>query len=123
MDDYNNIKIVDFGLSNTYVEDQTLKTACGSPCYAAPEMVAGKQYKGLPADIWSCGVILYAMVCGYLPFEDPKTNVLYKKILNEDYTIPDFVSEECRSLITSILNTDPEKRMTLEQIKDHVWYK
>ena len=86
-------------------------------------MVAGKQYKGLPADIWSCGVILYAMVCGYLPFEDPKTNVLYKKILNADYTIPDFVSEECRSLITSILNTDPEKRMTLEQIKDHVWYK
>ncbi len=63
------------------------------------------------------------MVCGYLPFEDPKTNVLYKKILNADYTIPDFVSEECRSLITSILNTDPEKRMTLEQIKDNVWYK
>jgi 5'-AMP-activated protein kinase catalytic alpha subunit len=55
-------------------------------------MVAGKHYKGLPADIWSCGVILYAMVCGYLPFEDPKTNVLYKKILNADYTIPEFVS-------------------------------
>jgi 5'-AMP-activated protein kinase catalytic alpha subunit len=52
-----------------------------------------------------------------------KTYVLYKKILNADYTIPDFVSEECRSLITSILNTDPEKRMTLEQIKDNVWYK
>lgn len=113
MDDYNNIKIVDFGLSNMYVEGQCLKTACGSPCYAAPEMVAGKMYKGLPADVWSCGVILYAMVCGYLPFEDPKTNVLYKKILNCDYTIPEFVSADCRDLITRVLNTDPEKRLTL----------
>jgi 5'-AMP-activated protein kinase catalytic alpha subunit len=113
MDDYNNIKIVDFGLSNMYVEGQSLKTACGSPCYAAPEMVAGKMYKGLPADVWSCGVILYAMVCGYLPFEDPKTNVLYKKILNCDYTIPEFVSADCRDLITRVLNTDPEKRLTL----------
>jgi 5'-AMP-activated protein kinase catalytic alpha subunit len=85
-------------------------------------MVAGKHYKGLPADIWSCGVILYAMVCGYLPFEDPKTNVLYKKILNADYTIPEFVSEECRELITQVLNTDPDKRFTLEQIKGHSWY-
>ena len=99
MDDYNNIKIVDFGLSNTYRPGQTLKTACGSPCYAAPEMVAGKHYHGLPADIWSCGVILYAMVCGYLPFEDPKTNVLYKKILNAEYTIPEFVGDDCRDLL------------------------
>lgn len=54
-----------------------LKTACGSPCYAAPEMVAGKKYYGLKTDIWSCGIILYAMVCGYLPFEDPHTPTLY----------------------------------------------
>lgn len=123
MDDYNNIKIVDFGLSNTYKPGQTLKTACGSPCYAAPEMVAGKQYHGLPADIWSCGVILYAMVCGYLPFEDPKTNVLYKKILNADYTIPDFVSDDCKDLIKRILNTDPNRRFTVTDIKNHIWYK
>lgn len=123
MDDYNNIKIVDFGLSNTYRPGQTLKTACGSPCYAAPEMVAGKHYHGLPADIWSCGVILYAMVCGYLPFEDPKTNVLYKKILNADYTIPEFVSDDCRDLITKILNTDPTKRFTAADIRAHVWFK
>lgn len=74
MDDHNNIKIVDFGLSNTYKPGETLQTACGSPCYAAPEMVAGKKYDGLAADMWSCGVIIYAMVCGFLPFEDPKTN-------------------------------------------------
>lgn len=123
MDDYNNIKIVDFGLSNTYKSGETLQTACGSPCYAAPEMVAGKKYDGLPADIWSCGVILYAMVCGYLPFEDPKTNLLYKKILNAEYTIPDFVSPDCADLITKILNTDPNSRFTLQDIKSHTWFK
>ena len=63
-----NIKIVDFGLSNTYNEGELLKTACGSPCYAAPEMIAGKKYDGLSVDIWSCGVILFALLCGYLPF-------------------------------------------------------
>ena len=81
---------MDFGLSNTYstknsklkiILEELLKTACGSPCYAAPEMIAGKRYEGLNADIWSCGVILYAMVCGYLPFEDPNTSALYKKII------------------------------------------
>lgn len=81
LDSNNNIKIVDFGLSNTYsnIEDagaekeenpkkEELKTACGSPCYAAPEMIAGKKYNGLQVDLWSAGVILYAMVCGTLPF-------------------------------------------------------
>ena len=123
LDKDKNIKIVDFGLSNTYKANELLKTACGSPWYAAPEMVAGKQYHGLPADIWSCGVILYAMVCGYLPFEDPKTNVLYKKILNADYTIPEFVSDDCKDLIKRILNTDPTRRYTVSEIKNHVWYK
>lgn len=64
------IKIVDFGLSNHYEENETLLTACGSPCYAAPEMVAGKRYNGIDVDIWSGGVTLYAMLVGYLPFED-----------------------------------------------------
>lgn len=59
-----NIKIVDFGLSNTYQRNEKLKTACGSPCYAAPEMISGKQYNGVDVDIWSCGVVLYALVCG-----------------------------------------------------------
>lgn len=66
------LKIVDFGLSNTYSE--MLKTACGSPCYAAPEMISGKMYNGLKADLWSCGVVLFVMLCGYLPFEDSNTN-------------------------------------------------
>ena len=79
------IKLVDFGLSNTYKLGELLKTACGSPCYAAPEMIAGKKYHGANVDIWSCGVILFALICGYLPFEDPNTSCLYKKILNAEY--------------------------------------
>lgn len=122
MDDYNNIKIVDFGLSNTYKNGGLLKTACGSPCYAAPEMIAGKKYNGLMSDIWSCGVILYAMVCGYLPFEDPNTNLLYKKILNADYQIPQFVSPECKDMIQKILNTDPNSRYKIDEIRKHPWY-
>jgi 5'-AMP-activated protein kinase catalytic alpha subunit len=85
IDHNKNIKIVDFGLSNTYKPKETLKTACGSPCYAAPEMIAGERYHGAKVDIWSSGVILYAMVCGFLPFEDPDTSKLYRKILSGDY--------------------------------------
>lgn len=77
LDYQNNLKLVDFGLSNTYKQGETLKTACGSPCYAAPEMIEGKNYLGSRVDIWSCGVILFAMVAGYLPFEDKDTGKLY----------------------------------------------
>ena len=122
MDDHNNIKIVDFGLSNTYKPGETLQTACGSPCYAAPEMIAGKRYHGLNSDIWSTGIILYAMTCGYLPFEDPNTSKLYKKILNCDYLIPGFISKASKDLIRKILNTDPSKRFTVKEIRNHEWY-
>lgn len=122
LDDQNNIKIVDFGLSNMYKEGETLKTACGSPCYAAPEMIAGKRYHGLNSDIWSCGIILYAMTCGYLPFEDPNTSKLYKKILNCDFLIPGFISKPSKDLIKKILNTDPTKRFTVNDIRTHEWY-
>lgn len=118
-----NIKLIDFGLSNTYKKAETLKTACGSPCYAAPEMIEGKRYIGTRVDIWSAGVILFAMICGFLPFEDPNTSNLYKKILSADYHIPSFVSESAKDLLNSILNTDPEKRFTIEQIREHPWYK
>jgi 5'-AMP-activated protein kinase, catalytic alpha subunit len=117
------LKIVDFGLSNMYERGETLKTACGSPCYAAPEMIAGKRYNGLQTDIWSSGVVLYAMICGYLPFEDPKTSQLYKKILSADYQIPKFVSNDGRDILTKILNTDPEERATIAVIRQHTWFK
>lgn len=69
-----NVKVVDFGLGNIYAKGEELRTACGSPCYAAPEMVTARPYHGLKTDIWSCGIILYAMCCGYLPFDDPNTS-------------------------------------------------
>jgi 5'-AMP-activated protein kinase catalytic alpha subunit len=116
------IKIVDFGLSNTYQTGDTLVTACGSPCYAAPEMIAGKRYVGLRVDIWSCGVVLFAMVCGYLPFEDPNTSQLYRKILNCSYKAPKGISAEAKDLIKHILNKDPEQRYTIEQIRGHPWF-
>lgn len=121
--DSNSLKIIDFGLSNMYSNpDQLLKTACGSPCYAAPEMIAGKEYKGLQVDIWSCGVILYAMLCGFLPFEDKDTNKLYAKIMKCKYTIPADISEDAKDLITKILNTNPGERFTLGQIRAHPWF-
>jgi 5'-AMP-activated protein kinase catalytic alpha subunit len=122
LDHKNNIKIVDFGLSNTYKQDELLKTACGSPCYAAPEMIAGKKYVGLSVDIWSAGVILFAAVCGYLPFEDPNTSQLYKKILNGDYVFPKFISNLCKDMIQKILCTDPENRLGIEEIRKHEWF-
>jgi len=122
LDGNKNIKIVDFGLSNTYKPGETLKTACGSPCYAAPEMIAGKRYSGLRVDIWSSGVILFAMTCGYLPFEDPNTAQLYRKIKSGEYRCPNFLSTEARSLIQGVLSTDPDRRSTIEDIRRHPWY-
>jgi 5'-AMP-activated protein kinase catalytic alpha subunit len=112
MDDFNNIKIVDFGLSN-FNRPEGLTTACGSPCYAAPEMVGGAHYDGKMADMWSIGVIINAMVCGFLPFEDPKTNQLYEKIMNADYDIPSFVSQPCQDLIRKLLLVEPNHRYSI----------
>ncbi|CAG9335007.1 unnamed protein product [Blepharisma stoltei] len=122
LDHNKNIKIVDFGLSNTYKPGELLKTACGSPCYAAPEMIQGKKYVGSRVDIWSSGVILFAMICGYLPFEDPNTGQLYKKIIAGEYQCPKFISTEAKDFLKCILNTDPDKRFTIEQIRQHPWY-
>lgn len=120
--DYNkNIKIVDFGLSNLYKPGQLLKTACGSPCYAAPEMIAGKRYQGLRVDIWSSGVILYAMLCGHLPFEDPNTSQLYKKILAGDLSLPKFLSNEAKEMVKAVLTVDQDRRFTIQQIRVHSW--
>ncbi len=122
LDHQSNIKIVDFGLSNMCKEGDLLKTACGSPCYAPPEMVAGRKYRGPAADVWSSGVVLYAMLCGYLPFDDPNTANLYKKISLADYAIPKHVSPGARDLITRILQIDPAKRFTVADIRKHPWF-
>ena len=117
------IKVVDFGLSNTDEGNKLLKTACGSPCYAAPEMIAGKKYSGPLADMWSLGVVLFALVCGYLPFEDDNTAKLYKKILRGEYKCPKFISPQVRDLIGRILETNPDKRYTIEHVRRHPWFR
>ena len=116
------IKIVDFGLSNTYFDDNLLLTACGSPCYAAPEMVKGQEYSGVSVDIWSSGVVLYAMLCGCLPFEDNDNDVLYKKITEGKFVIPDFLSDDAVDFLHGLLNIDPQKRYNIQQIKNHPWF-
>ena len=118
------LKIIDFGLSNYFHSGQKnlLSTPCGSPCYASPEMVAGKKYDGFKIDIWSCGIILYAMICGYLPFEDPDNEVLFKKILECKLDFPSYVGKLSIDLVEKILVTDPDKRITIPEIKRHPFY-
>ena len=118
------LKIIDFGLSNYFKAGQSnlLSTPCGSPCYASPEMVAGKKYDGFKIDVWSCGIILYAMLCGYLPFEDSDNEVLFKKILECKLEFPEYVNKLSIDLIEKILVTDPEKRITIKEIKKHPFY-
>lgn len=115
LDSSNNLKIVDFGLSNQYdaSNNEYLQTACGSPCYAAPEMIQGQKYNALMVDLWSTGIILFALVCGYLPFDDQNTTNLYKKIIHGKFLLPDFLTKDCKSLIKGILKTDPAKRFTI----------
>lgn len=83
-----NIKLIDFGLSNIYSKGEYLRTPCGSPCYAPPEMLSGMAYDGLKSDIWSIGVILYAMCFGFLPFDNPNTKELYDIIKTGSYDVP-----------------------------------
>ena len=109
-------------MSNQYKPGEKLKTACGSPCYAAPEMIAGKRYECLNVDIWSCGIILYAMLCGYLPFEDPNTNKLYKKIIAGDFEMPKILTSEARDILRCILNVNPDTRYKIAQIRDCKWF-
>ncbi len=124
LDDHLNIKVGDFGLSNHFGPDQLLKTSCGSPCYASPEMISGRPYSGVTVDVWASGVVLFAMLCGYLPFNYPEdqTRILFKEIKKGNYKIPATLSPAARSLIAGILNIDDHSRLTIEQIKRHPWY-
>ena len=116
--DDNILAIIDFGLSSEYKNNELLSTPCGSPSYAAPEMILGKRYNGMNIDIWSSGITLYAMVCGRLPFKDKNQEKLYKKILTYNYQFPSFLSDNCKDLIQKIL-CDEKIRINIEEIKKH----
>ncbi|KAJ1779568.1 hypothetical protein LPJ77_001372 [Coemansia sp. RSA 2523] len=131
LDRNRNIKITDFGFANQFrgPGDDMMSTSCGSPCYAAPELVVSDgPYVGTAVDIWSCGVILYAMLAGYLPFDDDPSNPegdninqLYKYILSTPLVFPENVSPLARDLLRRMLVPNPRNRASLEDIKSHEW--
>ncbi|KAJ8296763.1 Carbon catabolite-derepressing protein kinase [Rhodotorula toruloides] len=122
LDENLNVKIADFGLSNIMRDGDFLKTSCGSPNYAAPEVISGKLYAGPEIDIWSCGVILYVMLCGRLPFDDDHIPMLFKKINGGIFTLPPFLSSEARSLLSRMLTVDSNKRIKLHEIRQLPWF-
>lgn len=99
-----------------------LKTSCGSPNYAAPEVISGKLYAGPEIDIWSCGVILYVMLCGRLPFDDEYIPTLFKKINSGNYHLPSHLSEDARYLLSRMLVVDPVRRITINEIRQLPWF-
>ena len=122
LDEKNQIKISDFGLSTFFTKDNFLQTACGTPSYAPPEMLEGLQYNGEASDIWSCGIILYAMLCGSLPFTESKEDIIVEKIKKHEYKIPDYLSKEAQDILNHILKINPIERYTIESIKKHPWF-
>ncbi|XP_028855503.1 serine/threonine-protein kinase SIK3 homolog isoform X1 [Denticeps clupeoides] len=118
-----NIKIADFGFSNLYSRGQLLKTWCGSPPYAAPELFEGKEYDGPKVDIWSLGVVLYVLVCGALPFDGSTLQNLRARVLSGKFRIPFFMSTDCEYLIRHMLVLEPSKRLSMEQICKNKWMK
>lgn len=122
LDRHLNVKIADFGMTSLSPPGAFLETSCGSPHYCDPMVVSGAKYDGLKADIWSCGVILYAMVTGRLPFDDDNIQRLLKKVQVGNYHMPQHLPADLRNLIASMLTVDPDQRITLEQIKKHPWF-
>ena len=121
--DKNILKIIDFGLSHEFNEtSELLNTKCGSPSYASPEIILGKEYDGFKSDIWSCGIILYAMATGYLPFEGDNNKILFKEILECNPDFPFYLSDSIHNLISSILTKNPDERLSIENIKKHEFY-
>ncbi|KAK2419975.1 SNF1-related protein kinase catalytic subunit alpha KIN10 [Trifolium repens] len=123
LDSNYNIKIAGFSLSKTMKHGQLLKTSCGSTHYAAPEVISGKLYAGSKVDVWSCGVLLYALLCGRLPFDDENIPKLYINIKGGVYTIPSYLSHGASDLISRLLEVDPMKRITILEIHQHPWFK
>eukprot|EP00039_Didymoeca_costata_P032933 m.39939 g.39939 ORF g.39939 m.39939 type:complete len:510 (-) comp9611_c0_seq1:1400-2929(-) len=122
LDAENNVKIADFGLSNIMRDGDFLKTSCGSPNYAAPEVISGMLYAGPEVDVWSCGVILYVLLCGKLPFDDDYVPHLFKKIRDGIFTLPEHLSDGARDLVSRMLQVNPLQRLTIAQIRSHPWF-
>uniref|UniRef100_A0A8B9KIP0 Serine/threonine-protein kinase BRSK2-like n=1 Tax=Astyanax mexicanus TaxID=7994 RepID=A0A8B9KIP0_ASTMX len=122
LDEKNNIRIADFGMASLQVGDSLLETSCGSPHYACPEVIRGEKYDGRRADVWSCGVILFALLVGALPFDHDNLRQLLEKVKSGVFHMPHFIPPDCQALLRGMIEVDPEKRLTLEDIQKHAWY-
>jgi serine/threonine protein kinase len=130
LDEHENLKISDFGLSSLYEQAigetdrrTLLHTTCGTPNYVAPEVLADKGYDGAMADTWSIGVILFVFLAGFLPFDEPTMNALFKKIQRAEFTYPTWFADDVKDLIGRILVVDPKQRLSIPQIRQHPWWK
>ncbi|KAM4553995.1 serine/threonine-protein kinase BRSK2 isoform 3-T3 [Fundulus diaphanus] len=122
LDEKNNIRIADFGMASLQVGDSLLETSCGSPHYACPEVIRGEKYDGRKADVWSCGVILFALLVGALPFDDDNLRNLLEKVKLGVFHMPHFIPPDCQNLLRGMIEVDASKRLTLEKIQKHSWY-
>uniref|UniRef100_A0A670K080 BR serine/threonine kinase 1 n=1 Tax=Podarcis muralis TaxID=64176 RepID=A0A670K080_PODMU len=122
LDEKNNIRIADFGMASLQVGDSLLETSCGSPHYACPEVIKGEKYDGRRADMWSCGVILFALLVGALPFDDDNLRQLLEKVKRGIFHMPHFIPPDCQNLLRGMIEVEPEKRLSLEQIQKHPWF-
>lgn len=126
LDENDNLKVSDFGLSalaESKHQDGLLHTTCGTPAYVAPEVINRKGYDGAKADIWSCGVVLYVLLAGYLPFHDSNLMELYRKIGRADFKCPSWFPPEVKRLLFRILDPNPSTRASIDKIKESTWYK
>ncbi|KAH9962640.1 kinase-like domain-containing protein [Russula dissimulans] len=124
LDQDKNIKVADFGMAAWQMNNTSglLRTACGSPHYAAPEVIEGRAYNGSSSDIWSCGVILFALLAGRLPFDDEDLHTLLEKVKIGSYDMPQTIDKRAQDLITRMLEKDVRKRITVEQILLHPFF-
>jgi len=116
------LKIIDFGLCHDFDGTKFLKTKCGSPSYAAPEILKGLPYDGFKTDIWCCGIILYGMLCGFLPFDGENNQEIFKNIIECQPTFPEFLEIDSVNLLLLLLNPEPERRISIKDIKQHPFY-
>ncbi|KAK1877407.1 Serine/threonine-protein kinase BRSK2 [Dissostichus eleginoides] len=118
------ISALDFCHSHSiwFVGDSLLETSCGSPHYACPEVIRGEKYDGRRADVWSCGVILFALLVGALPFDHDNLRQLLEKVKSGVFHMPHFIPPECQALLKGMIEVHPDKRLTLEAIQKHSWY-
>ncbi|CAA7015192.1 unnamed protein product [Microthlaspi erraticum] len=126
LDEEGNLKVTDFGLSaftEHLKQDGLLHTTCGTPAYVAPEVILKKGYDGAKADLWSCGVILFVLLAGYLPFQDDNLVNMYRKIYRGDFKCPGWLSSDARRLVTKLLDPNPNTRITVDKVMDSTWFK